>query len=71
MENELRRLVRDRIDNFLGYGDPESDVWVMGMEEGGCSRDEEKNYVEYFKNVRCKNFAELIENREFKIISSM
>jgi hypothetical protein len=33
-EGNFRYLTNERIKNFWGYGDLESDVWFVGMEEG-------------------------------------
>ena len=29
-----KEIIEDRIENFLGYGNLDSEIWFIGMEEG-------------------------------------
>ena len=43
------------LNNYIGYGDPESKYWFMGIEEGGTSWNNDniedlENYNKFFKS---------------------
>lgn len=41
-----KQLIENRIDNFLGYGNLDSDIWFIGMEEGlGDEKTLEKRFL--------------------------
>lgn len=53
----MKRLIKDRIENFWGYGNSDSDIWFVGMEEGfdGTLGDLTKR----LENTYGKNFIDL------------
>jgi len=58
---KLKELIDERIKNFLGYGDPDSPIWLIGMEEGvnGREKDTEDSNKDRLKKCDGKTFCDI------------
>lgn len=69
----LNQLIDDRVENFLGYGDFNSKIWFIGMEEGGLPMEDGKikgknamdYYINLFETNKRKTFDD-IENSDWQ-----
>jgi hypothetical protein len=55
---DLVELIEKRIETFMGYGDPHSKIWLIGMEEGVSEKLKEGDYISIFANANC-NFNDI------------
>ena len=67
--DKLYKLIEERITNFLGYGNPKSKIWFIGMEEGANEEERLEWYPEgiYNQNHRDKYYINWFEAREKNI----
>ena len=58
-----KEILRNRLQNFWGFGQYESDFWFVGMEEGGGNEiDEVSKRLRSWKALGSK---ELVDNYEY------
>lgn len=56
-KKEKMELFKKRMD-FMGYGNPNGDIWVIGMEEGCKKENQYKNLIKKFKASKNRRYMD-------------
>jgi hypothetical protein len=59
VSDDLNKLIKERIENFLGYGDPSSPIWLIGMEEGVPKDLSAQDYIRMFNKNSENTFRDI------------
>lgn len=58
----LPEKIQSRINNFWGYGNPKSDIWFIGMEEG--FHDDEQDFYARIENTYNKDIIDIVDGMQ-------